>query len=108
MSVGKQIPSAWSLLLSGLVFLLVAFLAAAQDVTRAPGDTARSAMAPVPASAKSALAKDAVRPVKATHPEATPMPAIPKQAAKSHREDPPSERLPASQLGMGCAEDKNQ
>ncbi len=112
MSVGTQIPFAWPGLQSGLVFLLVAFPVAAQDVTRAPGDATRSAMTPVtgavPGAAKSALAKDAVRPVKAIHPEAMPTPATPQKAAKGHREDPPSERLPASQLGMGCAEDKDQ
>ncbi len=110
MSVGKQISSAWSLLLSGLVFLLVAFPAAAQDVTRAPGDTARSAMTPVPGSAKSTLTKDAVRPVKASQPGATQknMSAKPKPAAASGRDDPAFDRLPASDSGLGCAEVKDQ
>ena len=101
MTVRKQMPGEWRLLLS----LLLAFPAAAQDVARAPGDAARSELTPVPASTPG---KEVTRPGMTTPPEATPRPATLKRAAKSDRDDAPSDRLPASQLGMGCAEEKNQ
>lgn len=101
MTAGKQMSGEWCLLLT----LLLAFPAAAQDVARAPGHATISEITPVPASTPD---KEAARPGMTTPPEATPRPATLKRAAKSGRDDAPSDRLPASQLGMGCAEEKNQ
>jgi hypothetical protein len=93
MKVRKQVCSEWCLLLA----LLLAFPAAAKDV--APD------VAPIPASAPS---KEATRQGKISQPQATPTPTDRKQTTKSGRENPPASSLPASELGMGCAEEKKE
>lgn len=85
--------------------LMLALPVAATEVAKVPGDAARTAINPVPPSV---AGKEAPLQEKVTHPQVKPRLTAPKQAAKSSSNKPLPDWLPASQSGLGCAEEKDK